>query len=106
MFDHGIIKPVVERRKSRRFSVAGMVYYSDPADGLSDYGFDTPHMGIANDMSVDGAGIFTKHSFSEGEDVRVSFEGLGKLTITGTVRWCRRCSSQLYRVGIDIPSLH
>jgi hypothetical protein len=60
------------------------------------------HIGIVNDMCSGGVGIITKHCFYKGDRISVTLEGFSKLSITGTVRWCSRCTEQLFRVGIDI----
>jgi len=88
-----------------RIPVVDLVYHSDAFSKFNPAEHVASHMAITDNISDNGACIFTPKAYRKGSKLKVSFRGMRKQSLIATVRWCRKSSDRVYRVGLFWPDI-
>ncbi len=89
-----------EKRAQKRERVTAIVEYSclTPEGGISIYESST---GITINLSGEGMGFYTTTPLRPGVELKVLSRRMSRRPTRAHVRWCKRLSVSLYRIGVE-----
>jgi hypothetical protein len=90
-----------ERRKANRDEVKDGVLYLHEALHIN----QAAQNGLAFDLSIDGACIYTQQEYDENDSVKVFCKKFGDEPIKATIRWCKKVDERLFKIGLSFGEL-
>lgn len=93
-----------ERRKKRRDIITVPVNYSYSVQPGGGGPKKQSTSGISLNVSDAGMCFYTHMPLQEGARISVSSKAIWEASKKGVVKWCRKITEELYRVGVELEA--